>query len=54
MADMAAIKPFFDDLRVSCPGMTFSMFKAALIEILKPQQHYDATEKLNNKDNYFG
>jgi hypothetical protein len=32
--DMAAIKPFFDDLRQFCPGMTFSAFKEGFKEAL--------------------
>jgi hypothetical protein len=52
-ADMAAIKPLFDDLRLNCPGMSFSLFKAGLVEALRPQPAPDS-EKLKGKDTYFG
>ena len=56
-ADMTNIKPFFDDLRANCPGMTFSLFKAGLKEALglgQPSTDQPAAEKLKSKDTYFG
>ena len=56
MRDMMVLQPFFDDLRVNCPGMTFSLFKEGLKGVLGLSQPEPMPEpqESNLKPDYIG